>query len=206
MAWEWSHTHEAYDNARENLSQLDLADLKIIFAEWRAAQVKGGEIEHNSFCQRKYDRALKYAITLSRDQLVEFIWDRASDLATCDNGGFNAYMCPDGCHTVSFDSVGREIDPDKSYWYCSSMYMIEFELPGQCILDCYHQGDCENEVDYWIPKLELDIDRDHLIGELIEYGAWDLDELQDHDQNIARIVWLAAGDLQETINAGEYTC
>lgn len=205
MAWEWSHTAVAYDNARENLSDLDRSDLMIIFAEWRAAQVKGGIVEHNSFCQKKYDRALAYAATLPNDALIEFIWDKASDLATCDNGGFNAYVCPDGCHTVSFDRVSREIDPDKMYWYASSMYMIEFELPGQCILDCFHPGQCDNEVAYWIPKLDLSgIDPDHLAGELGEYGAWDRDELSDHDANLARIVWIAAADLQETIAQGEY--
>ena len=105
MAWSWSHSQEAYENARENLSTLDRETLEIIFAEWRAAQGKGGVIHnHNHFHQRKYDRALKHAKTLPDDVLADFIWEQASELATCDNGGFNAWMCPSGCgcHCVSF--------------------------------------------------------------------------------------------------------
>jgi len=36
--------------------------------------------------------------------LADFIWEQASEYATCDNGGFNAWMCPSGCgcHCVSF--------------------------------------------------------------------------------------------------------
>ncbi len=35
---------------------------------------------------------------------ADAIWQYASeDLRTCDNGGYNAWMCPWGCHTVSFD-------------------------------------------------------------------------------------------------------
>lgn len=101
--------------------------------------------------------------------------------------------------------VDTNIDPDKLYWYTSSMYMVEFRLPGQAIIDCHHSGQCDNEVEYWIQKLDLsDIDPDHLAGELGEYGSWDRDELSDHDANLARIVWLAAADLQEAIAQGEY--
>lgn len=41
-------------------------------------------------------------------------------------------------------------------------------------------------------------------SELAEYGAWDQDELSDHDANLARLVWSAANDLSETITQGEY--
>ena len=108
MAWSWSHSQEAYENARENLSTLDRETLEIIFAEWRAAQGKGGIIHnHNHFHQRKYDRALKHAKTLPDDVLADFIWERASEQATCDNGGWNAWMCPSGCHTVPFSLVAE---------------------------------------------------------------------------------------------------
>ena len=105
MAWSWSHTDEAYADAEANLRALPKEELEIIFAEWRAAQGKGGIIHnHNHFHQRKYDRALKHAKTLPDDVLADFIWEQASEFATCDNGGFNAWMCPSGCgcHCVSF--------------------------------------------------------------------------------------------------------
>ena len=38
-----------------------------------------------------------------------------------------------------------------------------------------------------------------------EYGAWDDEERTDHDQNLQRILWLAAGDIteQEGCDCGE---
>jgi hypothetical protein len=106
MAWSWSHTQQAYSDARENLFKLDRETLEIIFAEWRAAQEKHGMIDPVSpaFNERKYERALKHAKTLDPDTLVDFIWEKASEFATCDNGGLEAWMCPQGCgpHCVSF--------------------------------------------------------------------------------------------------------
>lgn len=109
MCWSWSHTAEAYSNARENLEDMDREDLEIIFAEWRAAQGKGGVVhDHNSFSMKRYDRALKFAKSLPGDVLVDFIWERAEESATCDNGGFNLWVCPSGCHTVTPDRDNEE--------------------------------------------------------------------------------------------------
>lgn len=118
MAWSWSHTGQAYADAQENLSKLDRDTLEIIFAEWRAAQGKHGAIDPVSpgFSQRKYDRALKHAKTLEDDTLVEFIWDKAAEFRTCDNGGFEAWMCPHGCgpHCVSFSPPGEDEEDDDA--------------------------------------------------------------------------------------------
>lgn len=67
---------------------------------------------------------------------------------------------------------------------------------------CAHQGDCLPEVqetvglDWMAAQLEK-IDPDVLRRELDEYGAWDSDELANHDDNLERIVWLAANDVAE---------
>ena len=107
MAWGWSHTNEAYDNAKRNLFALPIEDLRIIFAEWRAAQLRkpkcGSRWDGNSFHQRRYDKALAFAATLPDDVLADQIWGWAEELATCDTGGFNCWVCPSGCHTVPFD-------------------------------------------------------------------------------------------------------
>jgi hypothetical protein len=109
MAWGWSHSPEAYANAEANLRSLPPEDLAVIFAEWRAAQSKGGVIrDTEDFCLRKYERALTWASRQDPEHLADWIWDRASDAATCDNGGFHAWVCPSGCHCVSFDSEGSE--------------------------------------------------------------------------------------------------
>jgi hypothetical protein len=127
MAWSWSHTAEAYDNARENLARLPKEKLEIIFAEWRAAQGKGGIIhDHNEFNERKYNRALAYAKTLDDETLVDFIWERAEEAATCDNGGFEAWMCPSGCHTVSFSPLDEPED-EEDFWQLDPE---EYETPA----------------------------------------------------------------------------
>lgn len=41
------------------------------------------------------------------------------------------------------------------------------------------------------------LDPKALASELQEYGAWDETELADHEQNLQRILWLAAGDIIE---------
>lgn len=108
MAWSWSHSSEGIQNAQDNLALLDREKLEIIFAEWRAAQGKHGIINriHADFNEKRYNRALAYAKDLTLDQLQEFIWEKAEEQAICDNGGFEAWMCPYGCgcHTVPFSS------------------------------------------------------------------------------------------------------
>lgn len=96
------------------------------------------------------------------------------------------------------------VDTDKLYWFTSSSGSVEFQLPGQCVIDCYHSGACDRDVYCWVDKLDLEIDPAALISALMEYGAWEDRDLEDHDENVARIVWIAAGDLQETITQGEY--
>ena len=119
MAWSWSHSQEAYIAARYNMEQLDRETLEIIFAEWRAAQGKGGAIKSHWFDRRKYNRALKHAATLPGDVLVDFIWEHAENASTCDNGGFHLWMCPHGCrcHCVPCDyPEGMEQRDIENYW------------------------------------------------------------------------------------------
>lgn len=107
MAWEWSHAHKAYAAAYANLHSMAIEDLRVIWAEWRAACVGHSDDEPEAnFCARCYAAALAEAQTIeSAETLADDIWSRASGLATCDNGGFNAWVCPYGCgcHLVSFD-------------------------------------------------------------------------------------------------------
>lgn len=39
------------------------------------------------------------------------------------------------------------------------------------------------------------IDPALLRDELREYGAWDDEQLADHEQNLQRLLWLACGDI-----------
>lgn len=101
MAWSWSHTEEAYTNAFTNLAGLPVKELRVIYAEWHATD------ECEGFNLELYERVLKQAKGIAVDILVSDIWEKTEELRTCDNGGFNAWVCPDGCHTVSFDRDAR---------------------------------------------------------------------------------------------------
>jgi hypothetical protein len=87
------------------------------------------------------------------------------------------------------------------YWVCSSG-RIELDLSLDDAHTGYHQGACDQDIDYLstiprikdqLSKLDPEIVKDELRG----YGAWDDNELSDHDQNLKRLLWLACGDLVE---------
>ena len=104
MTWEWSHTPEAYDAARENLHRLDHETLAVIFAEWKASvPCKYGEHE---FRPERYPLALLGARKRPSDCLADAIWDLMSEQRSCTNGGREAHCCPFGCgcHMVSFSN------------------------------------------------------------------------------------------------------
>jgi hypothetical protein len=49
----------------------------------------------------------------------------------------------------------------------------------------------------YIAEQLADLSPDLVRGELSEWGAWDDDELADHDANLTRLVWIACGDIRE---------
>ena len=63
---------------------------------------------------------------------------------------------------------------------------------GQCIDDVLALSRVPK-----IAKQLAKVDPEVLRGELREYGAWDAAELADHDANLERLLWLAAGDITE---------
>ena len=101
MAWEWSHTNEAYEYARERVFELEPQVLHVICAEWVT-----------DFRQPNwevfYNKKLNYFSAWDTDSLREYVWRRAKEQRTCDNGGFNAWVCPAGCHTVPFGPKEEE--------------------------------------------------------------------------------------------------
>lgn len=72
-------------------------------------------------------------------------------------------------------------------------------IPRECIQDCSHAGDCADDVDHWLSKLELTVDRGKAIAYLEGYGAWeDADLAAMSDDDIARkILWLACCTFRE---------
>ena len=126
MTWEWSHSGEAYQNARQQLEALPRETRNVIAAEWLAAipHPRHGIDFHAELDTRKYYRALVRVAKWSDEEINEFIWSGAQreenkvqigmeGLRNCTNGGWKAWCCPFGCecHMVPFDPVeGSEED------------------------------------------------------------------------------------------------
>lgn len=118
MAWEWSHTAEAYHHAELQLRKLSEPELITIWAEWtaRSGGIAEGQSEYSEpWSDVHYHKGLRRGARMIRhigpDGLAEQIWEKASAQATCDNGGWSAWMCPYGCscHTVPFSSDDAEV-------------------------------------------------------------------------------------------------
>ena len=87
-------------------------------------------------------------------------------------------------------------------WFTSSSGRIELKMTLDQARSASHQGQCDSDVKELskvpaIARQLAKIDPATLAGELREYGAWDTKQLADHDQNLQRLLWLAAGDIVE---------
>lgn len=115
MAWEWSHTPDAYEDAQLNMQELDRETREVIAAEWMGTprdQFGGYGFAHLD--EKRYRRGLRRAKRWDDEKLNEMIWQNMSGYATCTNGGYEAYCCPHGCgpHMVAFDREEGEADGD----------------------------------------------------------------------------------------------
>jgi len=91
---------------------------------------------------------------------------------------------------------------NEKRWFTTGSGRIEFYLTLDDAGIGHHPGQCDDDVEYlrgvpYIAKQLAEIDPATLAGELWEYGAWDDVELSNHDENLARILWIACGDIQE---------
>lgn len=75
---------------------------------------------------------------------------------------------------------------------------------GDHIEGCSASGRCDDAVECAMedPKVAAILERlegnsDKLVADLAEYGAWDADDLADHEANLARLVWTVACDVRE---------
>jgi hypothetical protein len=146
----------------------------------------------------------------------EFYWDvwtEVCDSAQIFDGSTEYRIHQDGdCWLVP---VGMEWNHENEMyewpadeellWFTSSSGRIEIQMTLEQAQSASHQGKCDEDVEALAKepaiKAQLDaIDATTLRGELQEYGSWDETELSDHDQNLQRILWLAAGDIVEESN------
>lgn len=80
--------------------------------------------------------------------------------------------------------------------------MDGIELPEDVVNLCYHMGDCSDDIERCmeLPEVKAELaklDPATLVKELSEYGAWNADQLADHTENLKRILWIAAGNIQD---------
>jgi len=64
----------------------------------------------------------------------------------------------------------------------------------------YHQGECENDILELmeIPSIKRQLkklDKQQLKKELKQYGAWDKQQLENHQENLKRWLWISCGDI-----------
>lgn len=103
MTWSWSHTQEAYDQARINLMAItDEEWIDECWLEWQAHKPDAEDADFEGFSQEAVEEADRTKEQVDSNDKKEYIWDQASELRDCTNGGWLAHMCPYGCHTVSF--------------------------------------------------------------------------------------------------------
>jgi hypothetical protein len=87
-------------------------------------------------------------------------------------------------------------------WWSSACGKIELNITLNNAKKASHQGECYNDVKLLSEKQSIKrqtklIDKNDLIAVLSEYGAWDNVQLQDHNENIIRLLWIACGDIVE---------
>jgi hypothetical protein len=87
------------------------------------------------------------------------------------------------------------------YW-TDSYGFIELNITKAQAHMGHHQGQCDQDIEDLrrVPSIKKQLDRldpDRVREVLRDYGAWDDDELSDHDANLDRLLWIACGDIVE---------
>jgi len=78
------------------------------------------------------------------------------------------------------------------------------QLPAECIADCSGRGDQTKNVEFWVERLNFDGPVELFKEHLKEYGAWDDEQLKDHDENKQRVLWIWACDCDENPGVNDY--
>lgn len=112
-----------------------------------------------------------------------------------------AIMRKAGFHIYDSD----ECDGAGPRWFTSMCGRIELQMSMAEAESCSHSGSCDADVEALskVPHIATqlaEIEPGLLASELAKYGAWDETELADHDQNLQRLLWIAAGDIVDNTN------
>lgn len=85
-------------------------------------------------------------------------------------------------------------------YYYSSCGRIELEIKLSDAEIGYHSGACDFDIAYlltvpYIAKQLSAIPPELIAAELEGFGAWNSEELADHEENKNRLLWIACGDI-----------
>jgi hypothetical protein len=90
----------------------------------------------------------------------------------------------------------------RGVWWTTGSGRIELRIRKEDAHTCSHPGPADADVKAlsarpYIAKQLATLDPELLVSELREWGAWEPEDLTDHDVNLQRILWLAACDVSE---------
>lgn len=103
-------------------------------------------------------------------------------------------------HSITVGSIEcgdthKTLRPYTFLW-STSCGRVELNIPYSNAKKAYHQNRLDDVKVLSENQTKL-IDKNTLIDVLSEYGVWDNTELQDHDQNILRLLGIACADMVE---------
>ena len=92
------------------------------------------------------------------------------------------------------NGVGGEI----SWWDGKEHHPTQ--IPQECVDAIAQSGSNDSAVEEWQTKLDFLVPREIAIKDLLEYGAWDLEELEQlSDIELAqKILWIKVWDIAES--------
>ena len=90
-------------------------------------------------------------------------------------------------------------------WWTESLGRIELQITKAQAAQGAHSGQCDDDIAALrqVPAIRRQLAKlkpETVAACLREYGAWDVDELANHDDNLNRLLWLACGDIVDGNN------
>lgn len=90
--------------------------------------------------------------------------------------------------------------PQHHWWTTGSGY-VELAMSLDQIMRVAHAGDCYSDASFLVRKemkAQLKkLDKNAVRKTLKEFGTWSDEELNDHKENLIRLVWIAGNDLSD---------
>ena len=93
-------------------------------------------------------------------------------------------------------------------WWTESLGRIELNITKAQARRGYHHGACDADIAQLVKEPAIrrqlaKLDRAVVREALRETGGWNAQELADDTLNLERLLWIACGDIVETLNQGE---